>query len=257
MSKTGRINLLGVNISLVTIDDVLGLIDESLGSQKKTVIAHVHVKALNLAYQQTWFRQFLNNASLVYCDGMGVRLGSWIVGYKSLPQRFTLADWICGLAQHSAKHGYSLFLLGNPPGSAEKAARKLQELFPSLKINGSYHGFFDKTHGSPQNHSVLDQIEAVKPDILLVGFGMPDQERWIGENWDEIKAGFVIPCGAVFEYIAGDLKRGPRWMTDHYLEWLARLIISPQRYWWRYVSDNPVFIWRILKQKFFRIVPIE
>jgi N-acetylglucosaminyldiphosphoundecaprenol N-acetyl-beta-D-mannosaminyltransferase len=257
MSKPGRINLLGVIISLATIEDVLGLIDESLASQKKTVIAHVHVRALNLAYEQPWFRQFLNNASLVYCDGMGVRLGSWIVGYHDLPQRYTLADWIWRLAQHAVRRGYSLFFLGNPPGSAEKAARNLQEIFPNLRVTGSYHGFFDKTHESPENRSVLDQIEAAKPDILLVGFGMPDQERWIGENWGEIKAGFVIPCGAVFEYIAGDLKRGPRWMTDHYLEWLARLFISPQRYWQRYLRDNPVFIWRVLKQKIFRTVPAE
>ncbi len=249
MHNPESINLLGVNIHLVTIEDVLNHIDEILASEKKTVITHVHVMALNLAYEQAWFRKFINQASLVYCDGMGVRLGARLLGYQKIPQRFTLADWMGQLSRFAAKRNFTLFFLGNPPGSAEQAAIKLCDLYPGLNVVGTQHGHFDKSHQSPESEAVLTLIQQTRPDILLVGFGMPAQEKWIVENWDRIEARLVIPCGAIFEYVAGDLKRGPRWMTDHYLEWLARVIISPGRYWKRYAIDNPKFIARILKFK--------
>jgi len=48
---------------------------------------------------------------------------------------------------------------------------------------------------------------------------------------------------------AGATPRGPRWMTDHELEWLARLLIEPRRLWRRYVLGNPLFEWRVFKQR--------
>ncbi len=252
MDNLDSVNILGVNIHLVTIRDVLDRMDEILTSPKKSVISHVHVMAINLACEQTWFRNFLNQSSLVYCDGMGVRLGARLLGYTHIPERFTLADWMDQLAEFAAARHYSLFLLGNPPGSADRAAEKLCAQYPGLNIVGTYHGFFDKTLNSPESEIVLNLIQQSLPDILLVGFGMPAQEKWIYENWDRIASRLVIPCGAIFEYVAGDLKRGPQWMTDHYLEWLARVIISPTRYWKRYLIDNPKFFARIL---WFKVEP--
>lgn len=249
MNNPDSINLLGVNIHLVTVRDVLNHIDRVLASQEKAVITHVHVMALNLAYEQPWFRNFLNQSSLVYCDGMGVRLGARMLNYQKIPERLTLADWMDQLAQFAANHNFSLFFLGNPPGSADRAAIKLCNQYPGLNIVGTQDGFFDKSLGSPESEMVLNLILQTRPDILLVGFGMPAQEKWIAENWDRIAARLVIPCGAIFEYIAGDLKRGPRWMTDYYLEWLARVIISPGRYWKRYLVDNLKFFTRILRFK--------
>ncbi|MCP4541880.1 MAG: hypothetical protein GY832_32525 [Chloroflexi bacterium] len=38
-------------------------------------------------------------------------------------------------------------------------------------------------------------------------------------------------------------------MTDHGLEWLGRLIIDPRRLWRRYLIGNPLFLWRVVKQR--------
>lgn len=249
------INLLGVNVHLVTVDGILEQMEAILASHKKAIISHVHVMALNLAYEQAWFRNFLNQSSLVYCDGMGVRLGARLLGIRNIPERTTLADWMVQFAEFAAERRYSLYFLGNPPGSAERAAEKLTQQYPQLNIVGTHHGFFDKSFNSPACELVLNQIRDSRPDILMVGFGMPAQEKWIEENWDRIAARLILPCGAIFEYVAGDLKRGPQWMTDHYLEWLARVIISPQRYWKRYLIDNPKFFARLLRQKLVGLFP--
>jgi N-acetylglucosaminyldiphosphoundecaprenol N-acetyl-beta-D-mannosaminyltransferase len=247
-SVTGKANVLGVQIDIVRLDEVLAMIQETVAAERRLLIAHTNVLGINIAYQQAWFREFFNSADLVYCDGMGVQLGGRLLGY-AIPERFTLADWVWRLSDLAEKNNFSMFLLGNPPGTAEKAAGSLKKFHPRLTIAGTQHGFFDKTAGHPENEMVLEQINTTKPDILLVGFGMPVQEKWLKENWPRLEVNVAITCGALFEYVAGDLPRGPRWMTQNYLEWLARLLISPRRYWKRYLIDNPLFLVRVFRQK--------
>lgn len=243
------VNVLGVQIAQVTLEELLQRTIEIAGGRRRAIISHVHITGLNIAYEQPWFRTFLNNTEFVFCDGMGVKFGARLLG-EYIPERITWADWMYPFARAAADHSLSFYLLGNPPGTADRAALRLKELFPGLEIAGTHHGYFDKTPGSLENEAVINDINRAKPDILLVGFGMPVQERWLLENWDRLNATLGMPCGAAFEYIAGDLRRGPRWMTQNYLEWLARLIISPRRYWKRYAHDNPLFLYRILKQRF-------
>jgi len=245
----GKANVLGIMIDDLRLDEVLDRIDQVVGANKRALITHMNVMGLNIAYEQGWLRQFLNHADLVYCDGMGVLLGARFLGCR-IPERFTLADWIWQLAERAEKRGHSIFLLGNPPGAAEEAAARLRRRFPNLCISGVYHGYFDKTPNSSENAQVIGRINAAKPNLLLVGFGMPTQEKWLMENWPTLNVNIAITCGALFEYVAGSLKRGPRWMTQNYLEWLARLVVAPKRYTNRYLRDNPLFIYRLIKQRF-------
>jgi N-acetylglucosaminyldiphosphoundecaprenol N-acetyl-beta-D-mannosaminyltransferase len=53
--------------------------------------------------------------------------------------------------------------------------------------------------------------------------------------------------GAMFDYVAGNVVRGPRWLTQHGFEWLTRLVIEPRRLWRRYLFGLPEFallVWR-------------
>jgi N-acetylglucosaminyldiphosphoundecaprenol N-acetyl-beta-D-mannosaminyltransferase len=245
MSKA---NVLGVMIDMLRLTEVIERIREAAENSDHTLIAHVNLMGINLAYEQEWLRQFYNSADLVFCDGMGVMLGARWLGYD-IPERFTLADWMWPLAEMAAVQNLSLFLLGNPPGVAERAAERLQERKPGLRIAGTKHGFFDKTPGCTENDATVKCINEVHPNILLVGFGMPVQEQWLMDNWSYLRVNVAITCGALFEYLSGDLKRGPSWMTQNYMEWLARVIISPRRYLRRYLRDIPLFAHRIMRQK--------
>ena len=92
---------------------------------------------------------------------------------------------------------------------------------------------------------MIEGINAAKPDLLIVGLGMPLQERWLADNWSSIDAGVALTAGATFDYISGELRRAPRWMTDNGLEWLGRLLLEPGRLWKRYIIGNPIFFWRV------------
>jgi N-acetylglucosaminyldiphosphoundecaprenol N-acetyl-beta-D-mannosaminyltransferase len=135
------------------------------------------------------------------------------------------------------------------PGVAEKAARRLEYRFPKLRIAGAEHGYFERTLGSPENEAIIKKINAARPDVLLLGFGMPVQEFWLAENWEKVDANVALTGGAVFDYVSGELRRGPRFLTDHGLESVARLMVEPRRLWRRYVIGNPLFLLRVLKQR--------
>ena len=243
-----NVEVLGVKVDVLTAEQLLARIQASLEGGQKAIVANVNINALNLAYEREWLRAFFNRAEIVFCDGAGVAWGARLLG-RSLFRRITYADWMWQLAEFAEPRGFTFFFLGGAPGVAEKAKERLHKRFPSMRIAGIHHGYFDKTPGSAENESVVRLVNALRPDILLVAFGMPLQEQWLNENWDRLEAKVALTGGAVFDYISAQLWRGPRWLTDNDLEWLARLIIEPRRLWRRYLIGNPLFMWRVLKQR--------
>lgn len=248
MKQFDRFTLLGIRFHALTVDQLLQTILESAQapSGHKTIIANVNTHAMNLAYELAWYRDFLNQADLVFCDGFGVALGARLTGQAiKAEHRSTCPDWIETLATCCQQRQLSLFLLAGRPGVAEAAARKLQNAAPGLRV-ATHHGFFAKT--GPENDGVIAQINTFKPDILYIGFGMPLQEAWIRDNLQRVEAKVFLPLGACLDFYTGQVYRGPRWMTDHGLEWLARLITEPKRLWQRYLVGNPLFLYRVLKE---------
>jgi exopolysaccharide biosynthesis WecB/TagA/CpsF family protein len=55
----------------------------------------------------------------------------------------------------------------------------------------------------------------------------------------------VINGGAIADFIAGKVKRAPRWMREVHLEWAFRLMNEPKRLFARYAVGNLVFLMRI------------
>jgi N-acetylglucosaminyldiphosphoundecaprenol N-acetyl-beta-D-mannosaminyltransferase len=243
-----RIDVLGVGVDPVTVEELHAEIAHFIREEGHALVLNANVHCLNLAYKDRGLRNLLNGAEIVFCDGSGVMLAARILG-RRIPERITYADWMWQLAAFAAAKGFSLYFLGARPGVARKAAEQLKKRHPDLKIAGVHHGYFDRTTGSPENEAVIKEINAAAPDILVLGLGMPLQERWLMHNWSRVDARVALTGGAVFDYVSGDLQRGPRILTDNGFEWLARLLIEPGRLWRRYVVGNPLFLLRVLRQR--------
>lgn len=240
------ITLLGVNIDVLDFQGLMQKCDTFISSKKKSKIMYVNIHTINIACKDKTYKDILNNADLVYCDGEGVRWGARILG-EFLPQRMTGADWIWDLCEMCEEKGYSLYLLGGENGVADKAAKKLQEKLPNLKIAGVYHGYFEKN--GQDNDRMVTSINKKKPDILLVGFGSPLQEKWIDENFEKLNSRVVWAVGALVDFVSEKVPRGPGWMLDNGMEWLFRLIVEPKRMWKRYIVGNIVFLRKIIQKK--------
>jgi N-acetylglucosaminyldiphosphoundecaprenol N-acetyl-beta-D-mannosaminyltransferase len=208
-------------------------------------VMYLNAHVLNQSRANPALREALEQADLVYCDGYGVRLAAKALDAE-IPHRMTGADWIYGLAALCELGGQSVYLLGAEPGVTAEAARRLDRWYPRLRIAGTHHGYFDI--GSAHDDRVVEDINARKPDIVLVGMGTPKQELWVAHNAAHLETDVVWTVGALFDYVSGRVPRAPRWLADNGLEWIFRLAIEPQRMWRRYLLGNPVFISRVMAQ---------
>lgn len=235
----------GVPIHPIRLDAMLAWFDALIAARQRAVVMYANAFAINLAHQEPAFRDALNEADLVFCDGHGVRIGAALLGHP-MPERFTPPDWVDRLAEQCAARGRRLFLLGARPGVAAESARRLQHRHPTLVV-AWHHGYFEPD--GADNQRLLATIEQARPDVMLVGMGMPRQELWMLANHLQHEVPVTIAVGALFDYLGGQMTRGPRWLTDHGLEWLCRLYFEPRRLWRRYLLGNPQFLLRVIEQR--------
>lgn len=245
--KLDEVVLLGTRFHKVTVQQLLDYVADAATLDRKTIVGNVNVRAMNFAYELPWYQEFLNRSDLVFCDGFGVLLGAKLLGYTvNSSHRMTCPDYIETLARLCEQKQVSLFLLAGNPGVVDRAIEKLTAIAPNLRIAGN-HGYFNKS--GAENEAVIQQINQFQPGVLYIGFGMPAQEQWILDNLDRIDARVFLPLGACLDFYTGAVYRGPRWMTDRGLEWLSRLFTEPQRLWERYIVGNPLFLYRVIKQR--------
>ena len=246
--KNKFIKLLGIKISVLDKLDILSLIKSNIENSKKSLISYVNIHAMNICSIDTRFYNILNNAELIFNDSYGIILASRITG-QGIPPRNTPPDWINELSELCINNKFTMYFLGGKDGVSRKAADKLIEKYPELCILGAEHGYYNKSKTSIENNELIKRINKNKPDILVVGFGMPLQEFWIDENYKYIDAKIFLPVGAFFDYVSESKNRSPKWITSNGLEWVARLIAEPKRMWKRYILGNPLFYYRVFKEK--------
>lgn len=235
----------GLPVHPLRLTELLALLDGAVAGEGRLTVFYANVHAANLARRDPALRAAYAAADLVFCDGQGLRLGAAILG-QPLPERFTPPDWIDALAARCAARGAGIFLLGGRPGVAEAAAARLRERHPGLPT-AAHHGYFLDSPAAEAG--ALEAVAAFGPGVLLVGLGMPLQERWVAARRAAIGAPVVMTVGALFDYLGDAVPRGPRWLTDNGFEWLCRLYYEPRRLWRRYVLGNPSFLLRVVGRR--------
>jgi N-acetylglucosaminyldiphosphoundecaprenol N-acetyl-beta-D-mannosaminyltransferase len=240
------IDLLGVRIDVL---DTAGLCQKLLdfaGRARSHSVMYVNADCMLIAQKNQTYKQTLNQADIVYADGVGVVLGVRLWG-KELPGRSTGADFFPDFCRTIAEKGLRLYFLGARPGIAREAAERLIAATPGLMIVGTHDGYFKED----ETEQVIAEINALEPDIVIIGFGAPKQELWIRDHAQQLKASVLWSVGGLFDFLSGNTPRGPQWMLDHGFEWLCRLAAEPGRLWRRYLLGNTKFVFVLLWHRFF------
>lgn len=230
------------NIKLLNMDKPL-LLDEirhRLVQKVKTRIFFVNAHCFNIAQINEAYRNQVNQAELVLNDGIGMKLGAAAFDIH-LMENLNGTDFTPQVLQivHSLK--MKLYLLGGKPGVAEKAADRIQMEFPDIEIVGFSDGYFQNSNRK------VEEINQLKPDLLLVGLGVPLQEQWISEKFEKLEVQVVMGIGAFLDFVSGSVKRAPLLVRALKMEWLFRLLLEPKRMWKRYLIGNFLFFFHVLK----------
>jgi N-acetylglucosaminyldiphosphoundecaprenol N-acetyl-beta-D-mannosaminyltransferase len=174
-------------------------------------------------------------AAFLLADGMPLVWASrWRP--RGLPERVAGSDLVPALCERASQKGYRVFLLGGPPGVAEEAARKLCERFPGLQVVGTECPPFRELSAEEQA-GLQDRIRAARPDLLFVAFGQPKGEFWLAAHCQALGVPACAQIGATLDFIAGRVRRSPRWLQRVGLEWAYRLLSEPARLTGRYARN--------------------
>ena len=182
---------------------------------------------------------YLKKADFVTADGMPIVLLSRILR-RPLPSRVTGADMVPAICRRCAEEGLSVYVLGGDEDAVGEAFEKLKDGSCELRVAGIDPAFVKLDEDQPE---IVERINAARPDILFVALGNPKQELWMGRNAAKLEVGAMIGIGGTFNFIAGRVKRAPRWMQKCGLEWIYRIIQEPGRLWRRYAYGLVKFSW--------------
>ncbi len=228
----------GIPIDDLTMAEALDRIEAFIASGRPHQIATVNVDFVVKAWDDPELRYILQVADMLTPDGMPLVWAARLLGV-SLQGRVTGADLVPALAERGARKGWRFYFLGARPGVAARAAQILTGRYPGLQVVGVYSPPISPI--VEMDPAIVEQIRAARPDILLVAFGNPKQEKWIHMHLAELGVPVAIGVGGTFDFIAGETRRAPLWMQQMGLEWLFRLLQEPRRLWQRYAVDAVQF----------------
>ena len=219
-----NISILGVRIHAVTMAETLAWIEAAVAARAPRQICTSNPEFLMTARRDREFFEVLNRADLVVPDGVGLLMAARWLGAR-LPERVAGSDLIYRIAERAAQRGWGIYFLGAGEGVAARTAAKLRAIYPELRVAGTFAG-------SPKiedEDAIVARVRAARPDILLVAYGAPQQDKWIARNRERLGVPVGIGVGGSFDFVAEEARRAPVWIRRLGLEWLHRVGRQPWR----------------------------
>lgn len=233
------VGIAGIPVDNLDRNGVVARLEQFIQEQRFHQVATANTDFLINARYDPELRQILRQCDLVMPDGMPLVWASRLLK-TPLPERVTGADIVTDLADLAARKGYTIYMLGGRPEVAQRARQRLEAAYPGLQIVGCVSPPLSPLMAM-ESDRLLDDIARTRPDILLVAFGNPKQEKWVSLHRDRLVVPVCIGIGGTFDFLAGETTRAPHWMQRSGLEWLYRLSQEPKRLWKRYANDIVYF----------------
>ncbi len=241
-AKGKVISLFGIEPAMFTVTEAIDYVFAESADTRLIYFAHPH--ALNISLVDAEQRECLRHADVVFADGIGVRLGTRLLG-GSLPSNLNGTDMFPLLCQQAAVSGRPLVLVGAKHDVVDECARRSRAAHPGLQIPIVSHGYLDDA----ASLALASELRDLDSPLVLVGMGSPVQEKWAMRYLSDLPRATVLTVGGLFDFFSGRMPRAPRAWRELGLEWLYRLWQEPKRMARRYLLGNPLFLLMIACQR--------
>lgn len=237
-----RVRVLNGNFDAVTLDEAVSALVNAIRTGSRASVATVNVAMLMMMRSDARLQRVVDRATLVVADGQPIVWASrWLS--VPLPERVAGIDLVQALLAVAEREQFSVYFLGARPLVVNAAADRMRQRWPQLRMSGVADGYFGPEEAPRRVRAVADS----QTNILVVGMGVPRQEYFLEEHWNELGVEVAIGVGGSFDVLAGTRRRAPRMLQRLGLEWLFRLIQEPRRLWKRYLMTNAQFVYLLLK----------
>ena len=231
------ISLFGLALANGSLADVASKIVDAAADRERNIIQFINAHCVNVAQQDADYLASVRSADILLPDGSGLRQAAKLAGIGPV-DNLNGTDLFPHICEKASQANQSIFLLGGKPGVAAAAAKNMRNRYPGLHFAGTRNGYFSEG----EHQQVIDQINRSGASILMVGMGVPIQEKWIAKYRDQIKIPVVMGVGGLFDYYSGNIARAPSLLREMGLEWCWRLALEPRRLAGRYLAGNFKFM---------------
>lgn len=159
--------------------------------------------------------------------------------------RLAGSDLIGPLLDRAARDGVRVGVLGGSAEAQDRLRERLAHERPDLVLAGLWSPSRQQLADAEANADLVEAIRRAAVDLLIVGLGKPRQELWIDEHGPRTGARVLLAFGAAVDFLGGSVRRAPKWVADHGVEWLWRLALEPRRLARRYLVEGPLAYGRL------------
>ena len=227
----------------------------------KVLINTINAHSFNTAQKDGRFAEALSKGDYLIPDGASiVKACHWLKATSQPQERIAGWDLFTFEMQQLERKSQQRLSADNRlrvmfMGSSEKVLGLIRKRaavdFPNLEVV-TYSPPYKPSFSDDDDKAIIEAINKANPDLLWIGMTAPKQEKWTYAHWGELDIHCNVgTIGAVFDFYAGTAQRAPRWWQEHSLEWLYRLMKEPKRMWRRYIIGNPLFVYNVMKEKYF------
>ncbi len=236
-----RIELLGYPVDNLSTGEIIQKVSQSIKSNHKTHIIAINANKFYQVKKDLLLSKILKKAEIVIPEYAFV-WASKVIG-TPLVEHIGGIMLMRSLLEASAENNFSFFFLGGKNEVIEMMISNIQKKYSHIKIAGWHHGYFT------DENDIVTKINDSAATILLVALGVPKQEYFIYHNRNKINVPIMMGVGGSFDVFSGIRRETPSCLR-HGFEWLHRLMQDPKNLWKRYLTSNPYFVIKVLKQKF-------
>jgi N-acetylglucosaminyldiphosphoundecaprenol N-acetyl-beta-D-mannosaminyltransferase len=244
-----KISILSIPIADTTKKEFVNTVTKQNG---QAWIVTANPEIIMLAKELPHYKNLLLDADYVVADGIGVVIGSKLLGqplkeripgYELVHEFLAVASAVGVHKGQSAEadsannrqstHSNSqaigarnkIFMYGGKPGIAAKAAEMAKAQYANIDIVGVADGY----GGDGNGDEVAAKAAALTPDYVFVALGAPKQEEWIAAHRDQFPHAILMGVGGSFDILSGNINRAPDIFLKLNLEWFHRLVTQPTR----------------------------
>jgi N-acetylglucosaminyldiphosphoundecaprenol N-acetyl-beta-D-mannosaminyltransferase len=241
----GRVSLMGLDFDAVTEGEAVETILDGAERDEGGWVVTPNLEYLREYQLADDVRAAFDEAELVVPDGTPLLWASRLKR-EPLPDRVAGSDLIWSLSRAAGRRRATVFLLGGSPGSAEAAARRLEQECPGLEVCGTAcppRGF-ELFPGDVREIACL--VADARPDVVFVGLPLRKHLVMARALRELVPQAWLVGVGVSFSFVSGEVVRAPRLLQRLGLEWLHRLAQEPRRLFRRYVVEGIPFAARLL-----------
>ncbi len=233
-----------IHADSLTMEEALERITLLASQGKGGYVVTPNIDHIVIAERNPALRAAYADSSLSLADGKPLIWMSKIAGIP-LPEKISGSDLVRPLLRRAAERSLPVYFLGSAPGVGQRAADILRDEIPGLTVVGVDSPPLGFEADAETENEIYARMLSAGPALALIALGAPKQEllmhRWRSRGCPVVMLGI----GASLDFIAGAVKRSPRWMSDIGLEWLYRLSQDPKRLAKRYLVQDlgiiPIF----------------